>query len=52
MLTPNGTFKLEIKELFDENNEKVEVARHAKQVLYFKSDIEFTNYDMFRQIKG
>lgn len=52
VLTPNGTFKLEIKELFNENNEKVEIARHAKEILYFKSDIEFTNFDMFRQIKA
>ena len=51
VLTPKGIFKLEIKELFDESNEKVEVARHAKQVLHFKSDIEFTNFDMFRQTK-
>ena len=52
VLSPNGIFKLEIKELWNKDNEKVEVARHAKEVLYFKSDIEFTNFDMFRQIKS
>lgn len=51
VLTPKGIFKLEINELLDENNEKVEIARHAKQILHFKSDIEFTNFDMFRQTK-
>ena len=38
--------------MWDEQNEKVEVAKHAKQVLYFKSDIEFTEFDMFRQSKN
>lgn len=51
VLTPNGTFNLEIKELYDENNEKVEIAKHAKQILYFKSNHEFTPYDMLRQKK-
>ena len=52
VLTPKGTFNLEIKELYDENNEKVEVARHAKQILYFKSDHNFTPCDMLRQKKS
>lgn len=51
ILTPNGTFKLEIKEMWNDNNEKVETARHAKEILYFKSDIAFTEFDMFRQNK-
>jgi putative protease len=52
VLSPNGVFKLEIKELWNKDNEKVEIARHAKEVLYFKSDIEFSEFDMFRQIKS
>ena len=52
VLTPKGTFNLEIKELYDENNEKVEIARHAKQILYFKSDHNFTSCDMLRQKKS
>lgn len=51
VLSPNGTFYLEINELFDENGDKIEVAKHAKQVLYFKSDIEFNEFCMFRQNK-
>lgn len=51
VLTPKGTFILKINELWDEDNEKVEIARHAKQVLYFKSDIRFSEFDMFRQTK-
>lgn len=52
VLSPKGTFTLSIDEMWDEQNEKVEVAKHAKQVLYFKSDIEFTEFDMFRQSKN
>lgn len=52
VLSPNGIFKLEIDELYDENKEKVEIARHAKQLLYFKSDHEFTPFDMLRQKKS
>ena len=51
VLTPNGTFKLEIQEMWNEENEKVETAKHAKEILYFKSDIEFSEFDMFRQQK-
>lgn len=51
VLTPKGIFNLKIENMWDENNEKVETARHAKQILYFKSDVEFTEFDMFRQNK-
>ena len=40
------------KKMWNENKESVEIARHAKEVLYFKSDIEFTKFDMFRQNKS
>ena len=52
VLTPQGIYNLTIKELWDENNEKIEVAKHAKQILFFKSDIEFSKFDMFRQSKN
>lgn len=51
VLSPKGIFPLEIKEMWNEDNEKIEVARHAKEILYFKSDIEFSEFDMFRQSK-
>jgi len=51
VLTPKGTFSLTINEMWNELNEKVEIAKHAKEKLYFKSDIEFTEFDMFRQNK-
>ena len=52
VLSPKGTFPLTIDEMWDEQNEKVEIAKHAKQILYFKSDIEFSEFDMFRQSKN
>lgn len=52
VLTPKGIFPLEIKEMWNEDNEKTEVARHAKEILYFKSDIQFTKFDMLRQNKN
>ena len=52
ILTPRGVYNLTITELWDENNEKVEIAKHAKQILFFKSDIEFSQFDMFRQNKN
>lgn len=51
VMTPKGTFNLTIEEMWNEKNEKTEIARHAKEILYFKSDIEFSEFDMFRQIK-
>ena len=51
VLTPKGTFKLTIDKMWDENNEDVIVAKHAKQILYFKSNTEFSPHDMFRQAK-
>jgi len=49
---PNGKLiKFKIKELFNKDNEKVEVANHAKEVLYFKIDHELTSFDMIRQEK-
>ena len=52
VLSPKGSFKLEIKKMWNEKDELVETARHAKEILYFKSDVEFTPFDMFRQQKN
>ena len=51
VLSPAGTFNIKIDSLCDEKNESVIVARHAKQILYFKSEVPFTCFDMFRQQK-
>ena len=51
VLSPNGTFNLKIDYLWDENNQNITIARHAKQILYFKSDIPFSCFDMLRQQK-
>lgn len=51
VLSPKGTFPLTIDKMWNKDNEEVEIARHAKEVLYFKSDIEFSEFDMFRQSK-
>ena len=51
ILTPTGTIKYKIKELYNKNNESVIVANHAKEILYFKTDLELTNFDMIRQKK-
>lgn len=51
VLSPRGTFHLKIDKMWNNDNEEVEVAKHAKEILYFKSNIEFTNFDMFRQTK-
>lgn len=38
-----------IKEIWDEEKNIIKVARHAKQILYFKSDIELDKDDMIRR---
>ena len=49
---PNGKLiKFKIKELYDKDNNKVTVASHAKEILYFKIDHELTEFDMIRQKK-
>lgn len=52
VLTPNGIFNLTIDKLWNEKGEEVEIAKHAKQILFFKSNKPFTEFDMFRQIKN
>ena len=50
--TPNGeVYKYTISEIFDENMNKLEVARHPEQVLKLKFDIELPEYSMIRLMK-
>ena len=50
--TPNGEiYKYIICEIYDENMNKLEVARHPEQVLKLKFDIELPEYSMIRLIK-
>ena len=50
--TPNGdVYKYTISEIFDEDMNKLEVARHPEQVLKLKFDIELPEYSMIRLIK-
>ena len=50
--TPNGeVYKYTISEIFDEDMNKLEVARHPEQVLKLKFDIELPEYSMIRLMK-
>lgn len=50
--TPNGeVYQYTISEIFDENMNKLEVARHPEQVLKLKFDIELPEYSMIRLMK-
>ena len=52
IFTPNGdVYKYTISEIFDENMNKLEVARHPEQVLKLKFDVELPNYSMIRLMK-
>ena len=43
--------KYTISEIFDEDMNKLEVARHPEQVLKLKFDVELPEYSMIRLIK-
>lgn len=50
--TPNGeVYQYIISEIFDEDMNKLEVARHPEQVLKLKFDIELPEYSMIRLMK-
>ena len=50
--TPKGeVYKYTISEIFDEDMNKLEVARHPEQVLKLKFDVELPEYSMIRLIK-
>ncbi len=48
VFTPTKSFTLRILDLYTEDGEAIEVARHPKQKLYFTSDIVLEPYDMLR----
>ena len=49
---PNGKLiKFKIKDLYDKDGNKVTVASHAKEILYFYIDQELSEFDMIRQKK-
>ncbi len=49
---PNGKLiKYKIKALYNKNEEQVEVANHAQEILHFYIEHELTNMDMIRQKK-
>ncbi|MFY9422621.1 MAG: U32 family peptidase C-terminal domain-containing protein, partial [Bacilli bacterium] len=39
-----------IPELFDENMEVLEVARHPRQIVRFRAPFKLNEYDMFRRV--
>ena len=50
ILSSDGSCKnLKIKDMYDKDGNKVIVASHAKEILYFKTNIELNEFDMFRQ---
>ena len=50
--TPEGdVYKYTISEIFDEDMNKLDVARHPEQVLKLKFDISLPEYSMIRLIK-
>lgn len=50
VFSPRGTFKLDIKELYDEDNNLLDCARHPLQKIHFKSDLELEPFDLLRLI--
>lgn len=50
VFTPTKTFKLKIDNLYDMEGNEILVARHPRQLLYFKTDIVFNPYDMLRAL--
>ena len=52
LFTPSGkSYKIEIKKIYDEENNEIDVARHPKQVLRLDFDEEVEPYSMIRMIK-
>ena len=45
---PNRTFLLSIKEIYDADGNCLDAARHPRQKVYFKSDIELKPYELLR----
>ena len=50
VFTPNNTFNIDIKEIYDMDNNILDAARHPKQLIKFKCDIKLNPYDLLRLI--
>lgn len=47
--TPTETFKYEINEIYDEDNNLIDVVRHPKQIVYLKVDKKLDKYCFMRK---
>lgn len=45
---PNSVINMTINEIFDEENNKIEIVRHPKQIVKIKVDSDVSKYDMIR----
>jgi len=53
IVSPNKTFKYSvIKELYDEDMNKIDVARHPLQKLYINLDFKVNKYDLIRRVRN
>ena len=50
VFSPRGTFNLDIKEIYDEDGNSLDAARHPLQKIHFKSDIPLSEFDLLRLI--
>ena len=50
VFTPKASFIINVGQLYDEDGNLVDVARHPRQVLYFKTDYKLEPYDMLRAL--
>ena len=50
VFTPQKTFNLKIEQLYDLDGNEVMIARHPRQLLYFKTAIKLEPYDMLRAL--
>ena len=45
---PNKTFTYEIKEIYDEDMNSIDIVRHPRQIIYLKVDEKLEKFDMLR----
>ena len=50
VFSPRGTFNLAIEEIYDEDGNSLDAARHPLQKIHFKSDIPLEEFDLLRLI--
>lgn len=50
VFSPRGTFNLAIKEIYDEDNNSLDAARHPLQKIHFESEIPLEEFDLLRLI--